>query len=175
MAKLGEREKLQKDRLIIWRRQHTIERIDGPTKPARARTLGYKAKVGFVVARVRIEKGGRHRRLYGRRGRKPSKSGLTNYSYGKSLQWICEERAAKRFVSLQVLNSYLAGEDGREKWFEVIMADPNHPAILNDRHYAWIATPGNRKRVLRGLTSAGKKSRFEQRSESRRGTRTRQK
>jgi large subunit ribosomal protein L15e len=175
VAKLGEKEKLQKERLIVWRRQHAIERIERPTKPARARRLGYKAKVGFIVARVRIAKGGRHRRLYGRRGRKPSKSGLTKYSYGKSLQWISEERAAKKFVSMQVLNSYLAGEDGREKWFEVIMADPNHPAIKNDKNYKWLASPGNRRRVLRGLTSAGKKSRRGQRSKSRRGTLTRQK
>ena len=165
MAKISEEQKLQKDRLIVWRKQHTIERIERPTKPARARSLGYKAKVGFVVARVRIEKGGRHRRLYGRRGRKPSKSGLTHYSYGKSLQWIAEERAAKRFVSLQVLNSYLAGEDGREKWFEVLMADPNHPAIFRDPNYKWLAAPANRRRVLRGLTSAGKKSRHGQRNQ----------
>jgi large subunit ribosomal protein L15e len=165
MAKISEEQKLQKDRLIVWRKQHTIERIERPTKPARARSLGYKAKVGFVVARVRIEKGGRHRRLYHRRGRKPSKSGLTGYSYGKSLQWIAEERAAKRFISLQVLNSYEAGEDGREKWFEVLMADPNHPAIYRDPNYKWLASPANRRRVLRGLTSAGKKSRHGQRNQ----------
>lgn len=159
MAKLGEREKLQNERLIVWRKQRTVERVDGPIKPARARSLGYKAKPGFVVARVRIRKGGRHRRLYGRRGRKPSKSGLTKYTQGKSHQWIAEERAAKRFVNLQVLNSYLAGEDGREKWFEVILVDPQHPAVARDKNYKWLAAPGNRRRVLRGLTSAGRKSR----------------
>lgn len=155
----AEEKSILKSRLMRWRREHTVERLGKPTKPARARTLGYKAKKGFVIARVRIGKGGRRKRLYGRRGRKPRNMGLVKFTFGKGLQWIAEERAAKRFTSLEVLNSYFAGEDGRSKWYEVILVDPQHPAIKNDKNMKWISTPANRRRVLRGLTSAGKKAR----------------
>jgi large subunit ribosomal protein L15e len=159
MPKTKEEVQLQKKRLIRWRKLHTIERLEGPTKPARARSIGYKAKKGYVVALVKIEKGARHRRLYGRRGRKPKKSGLIRFTFGKGLQRICEERAAKKFVSLQVLNSYFAGEDGKQKWYEVILVDPQSPSIKNDPRMKWIAQPANTRRVMRGLTSAGKKAR----------------
>ncbi len=148
-----------KSLLIKWRKQHTVERIDKPTKPARARALGYKAKKGFVVARVRVKKGGRRRRLYGRGGRKPKKVGLVRFTHGKGLQWIAEERAAKKFPNLEVLNSYYVAEDGKHKWYEVIFVDPQHPAIKRDKNINWITAPAHRRRVLRGLTSAGKKAR----------------
>lgn len=147
-----------RNRLIQWRKQHTVERIDKPTKPSRARSLGYKAKKGIVMARVRVKKGGRRRRLYGRGGRKPKKAGLVKFT-PKGLQWIAEERAAKRFPNMEVLNSYYAGDDGKHKWYEVIFVDPQHPAIKRDKNLKWMTTPANKKRVLRGLTSAGKKAR----------------
>ena len=148
-----------RQRFIDWRRQNTVERIEKPTRINRARELGYKAKLGYVVTRVRITKGGRKRRLYGRRGRKPSKSGLVKFTHDKGLQWIAEERAAKHFKNLEVLNSYLAGDDGVNKYFEIIMIDPNHPSIKNDPKINWISNSSNKRRVLRGMTSAGKKAR----------------
>jgi len=39
-------------------------------------------------------------------------------------------------------------------WFEVILVDKNHPNIINDPKINWIVN--QRKRVFRGLTSAGK-------------------
>lgn len=146
-------------RLIQWRKQHTVERIEKPTKPTRAHSLGYKAKKGFVMARARVKKGGRRRRLYGRGGRKPKKAGLVKFTPGKGLQWIAEERAAKKFPNLEVLNSYYAAEDGKHKWYEVIFVDPQHPAIKNDKNIKWVTAAAHRRRVLRGLTSAGKKAR----------------
>jgi len=155
----GELRSIQKGRLIDWRKQHTVERIEKPTRLDRARALGYKAKQGFVLARVKIGKGGRRRRLYGRRGRKPSKAGLTHFTHKKGLQWIAEEKAQRRFPNLEVLNSYFAGDDGVRKYFEVILVDPNHSNIKSDPKINWVCFPANRRRVLRGLTSAGKKSR----------------
>lgn len=148
-----------RSRLIQWRTQQAVERIEKPTNPERARALGYKAKKGFVMARARVKRGGQPRRLYGRRGRKPKKAGLVKFTPGKGLQWIAEEHAAKRFTNLEVLNSYYVGEDGKHKWYEVICVDPLHPAIKHDKNMKWIAEPANRRRVLRGLTSAGKKAR----------------
>jgi large subunit ribosomal protein L15e len=72
---------------------------------------------------------------------------------------IAEERAAKKCPNLEVLNSYWVWEDGRQKWFEVIMVDPHHPAIRSDPNIKWIIDSVHKGRVHRGLTSAGKKLR----------------
>lgn len=157
--KSGSLKKSIKEKLVEWRKQHTVERIEKPTRLDRARTLGYKAKKGFVLARVRVRKGGRRRRLYGRGGRKPSKAGLVKFTPKKSLRQIAEEKAQRKFPNLEVLNSYYVAEDGNYKYFEVILVDPNHPNIKSDPKINWICLPANRKRVFRGLTSAGKKSR----------------
>ena len=57
----------------------------------------------------------------------------------KSIQRIAEERTSKRYPNLEVLNSYWVGEDGKNKFFEVIMVDPHHPAIKADKQLGWIA------------------------------------
>jgi large subunit ribosomal protein L15e len=147
-----------KKKLIEWRKQNTVERIDKPTRLDRARALGYKAKKGYVLARVRIRKGGR-RRPADRRGRKPSKAGLVHFTFGKSKQWISEEKAQRKFPNLEVLNSYPVGSIGTHHYFEIILVDPDNPNIKNDPKINWVCNPANRRRVLRGLTSAGKKSR----------------
>ena len=92
-------------------------------------------------------------------GRKPRRMGSTKYKPAKSLRLIAEERAAKRFPNLEVLNSYWVGEDGRFKWFEIVMVDPVHPAIKADDGINWISEKTQKRRVFRGLTSAGKKMR----------------
>ena len=56
-----------------------------------------------------------------------------------------------------MLNSYFVGEDGNYKFFEVIMLDRTHPAILNDPNYTGVIA--QRARAVRGLTSAGRKFR----------------
>ncbi len=150
---------LLKERLIVWRRQQTVERIENPTRLDKARALGYKAKQGYVLARVKVKKGGRRRRLYGRRGRKPSKAGLVRFTSKKSDRWIAEEKSQRRFPNLNAINSYQVGEDGRYKWFEIIMVDTSHPNIINDPKISWAVDSANRNRAFRGLTSAGKKSR----------------
>jgi large subunit ribosomal protein L15e len=58
-----------------------------------------------------------------------------------------------------VLNSYWVGEDGRQKWHEVILVDPNHAAIENDDDLNWICDDSHDRRALRGLTSAGQQNR----------------
>ena len=69
------------------------------------------------------------------------------------------KRATRKYPNLEVLNSYMLAEDGQHKWFEVILLDKSHPAIKKDKDVKWIAQPQHRKRALRGMTSAGKKSR----------------
>jgi large subunit ribosomal protein L15e len=92
-------------------------------------------------------------------GHKPGGLGFLKITPSKSIQRIAEERVAKRYPNLQVLNSYWVGEDGKHKFYEIILVDPQHPSILADPKIAWIAEPGNRKRVFRGKTSAGRKGR----------------
>lgn len=147
-----------KEHLIAWRKQDAIERPEKPTRLDRARSLGYKAKQGVVIARVRINKGGRKREST-HMGRKPSKAGQTKYSTKKNLQSICEERACAKFKNMAALNSYEVGDDGKHKWYEVILIDTNNPQIYNDKDYAKICLSNHRGRANRGLTSAGKKGR----------------
>jgi large subunit ribosomal protein L15e len=116
---------------IAWRRDHTIERIQFPTRPDRARSLGYRRKQGFILARVRVRKGGA-RKSRPTSGRRPKALGVSKFTRGKSLKQIGEERVAKRFPNLSILNSYYIWEDGSSRWFEVVMVDPNHPAIKKD-------------------------------------------
>lgn len=85
--------------------------------------------------------------------------GVTKLKLAKSLKLIAEERAARKFPNLEVLNSYWVWQDGMHKWFEVIMVDPNHPVIKADKNINWITKTTQRGRVFRGLTSAGKEIR----------------
>jgi len=148
---------IYRERLINFRKEGTITKIPKPTRLDRAKALGYKAKQGFVVVRVRIKKGTRVRKRI-TKGRKPSKIG-TRIPAKKSKQFIAEERVARKFKNLEVLNSYWVGEDGKSKWYEVILVDKNHTQIKNDKDINWILEKQHKGRVFRGLTSAGKKSR----------------
>jgi large subunit ribosomal protein L15e len=151
-------EELMRQRLIEWRRQRTITRIDKPTRLDRARKLGYKAKQGFVIVRVRVRRGGL-RKQRPKSGRRPKRMGVAKFKPAKSIRLIGEERVAKKFPNMEVLNSYWVGEDGRSKWFEVILVDPNHPVVKTDKDVKWITEKQHRNRASRGLTSSGKKVR----------------
>lgn len=145
-------------RLVEWRREQAVTRIEKPTRLDRARKLGYKAKQGFIVVRVRVRRGGLRKKRPSS-GRRPKRMGVRKYKPAKSLRLIAEERAARKYPNMEVLNSYWVGEDGRYKWFEVIMVDPNHPAIKADKDINWICEKQHKGRAFRGLTSAGKKVR----------------
>ena len=147
-----------KNRLIQWRREESFTRVERPLRIDRARSLGYKAKQGYIVVRARVRRGGlRKHQING--GRKPSSTGMKKITAAKSIQRIAEERTAKRYPNMEVLNSYWVGEDGRYHYYEVILVDSSHPAILNDPKINWISDPANKRRVLRGKTSAGQKGR----------------
>ncbi len=141
-----ERDDTYKQRIIEWRGRPAIERIERPTNLARARRLGYKAKQGYVVVRVRIEKGRRTRRKP-MGGRKPK----NNYLFvqpGLSHRAMAEQRANRKYRNLEVLNSYWIGEDGNYKYFEIILADPSKSTVDTTAVL-------RRGRAFRGLTSAG--------------------
>ncbi|PSP27160.1 50S ribosomal protein L15e, partial [Halobacteriales archaeon QH_2_65_14] len=133
----GKVAQLQWERQQEWRDQGAIERIERPTRLDRARSLGYKAKQGIVLARVSVRKGGARKQRF-TAGRRSTRQGVNRLSRRKNIQRIAEERSTRKFPNLRVLNSYWVGEDGSQKWYEVIMVDPNHPAIENDDDLNWI-------------------------------------
>jgi len=108
---------------IKWRREPTVHRIESPTRLDRARALGYKAKQGYVVVRVRIRKGGA-RKPRPRSGRRQHALGVLRFTRAISLKHIAELRAKKKFPNLHVMNSYYVWEDGTHHWFETILCDP---------------------------------------------------
>lgn len=148
---------LDRERQITWRKEHAIVRIDKPTNPVTARTKGYKAKQGIILARVRVKRGGKRRPSMNLKGRKPRKYS-TKLVLGKSYQWIAEERAQRYFKNLEVLNSYKVSKDGTYYWFEVILVDPKSPVIQSSK-LRWIDSDKHTHRVFRGKTSAGRKAR----------------
>jgi large subunit ribosomal protein L15e len=151
-----ERKEMQ-PRYIEWRASDAIVEVEKPLRLDRARALGYKAKKGFFVVRVRLNRGGRKRsrHTHGRKSRKQHVRKILKMSY----QWVAEQRAEKRYPNLEVLNSYYLGKDGQHYFFEVILVDPFRNEIKNDRTINWICNIENKNRAQRGLTTAGKKSR----------------
>ena len=142
-------------RMIEWRTQPATVRIERPTRLDRARSLGYKAKQGYVLIRQRVNRGGRQRPQI-REGRR-SKHSSRRVDLDKNYQSVAEERAVKNYVNCEVLNSYYVGHDGKHYWYEVILVDRMHPQIIADHRINWICS--KRGRVFRGLTSAERKSR----------------
>jgi large subunit ribosomal protein L15e len=150
---------VQRQRLIDFRAVvESIVKLDKPSNLPRAHSLGYKAKSGFVVVRVRVRKG-HGTRTRPSKGRRPKRMGQNKITRGISIRWIAEQRAAKKHPNCEVLNSYWVGEDGKHKYFEVILVDVNAPEIKADKEISWICGPQHRGRAERGLTSAARKSR----------------
>lgn len=119
-------------RAILWRKGPTIQRLERPSRIDRARTLGYKAKQGFVVVRIRVGRGGM-RRKRPRAGRRPKHLGVTKIKGSVGMQRVAVNRVAEKFPNLKPLNSYYLYEDGQYAWYEVILVDPHHPAIKSDK------------------------------------------
>ncbi|MCK5282144.1 MAG: 50S ribosomal protein L15e [Nanoarchaeota archaeon] len=145
-----------KQRLIEWRKDFVTIRISRPTRIDRARSLGYRAKPGFIIIRQRVSRGKRQhpKKMY--HGRRPKASSRVK-NLDKSYMQVAEERSVQKYPNCEVLNSYPVGEDGKSFWFEVILVDRANPHILADSKINWICS--KKGRAARGLTSAGKKSR----------------
>ncbi|KAJ1560394.1 60S ribosomal protein L15 [Nowakowskiella sp. JEL0078] len=149
-------------RLRCWeyRQLNVIHRASRPSRPDKARRLGYKAKQGYVVYRIRVRRGGRKRpvpkgQVYG----KPAHQGVTQLKYQRSIRATAEERVGRKCPNLRVLNSYWVNQDATYKYYEVILVDPQHNAIRRNPRINWIVSPVHKHREARGLTSIGKKNR----------------
>ncbi|CAK5280537.1 unnamed protein product [Mycena citricolor] len=140
-----------------YRQLNVIHRASRPSRPDKARRLGYKAKQGYVVYRIRVRRGNRKKPVpkgatYG----KPVRQGVNHLKYQRGLRSTAEERVGRRCGNLRVLNSYWVNQDGVYKYYEVILVDPQHKAIRKDARINWIANPVHKHRESRGLTSIGK-------------------
>jgi large subunit ribosomal protein L15e len=149
------RTELSKERMIQWRTEPATIRIYRPTRLDRARALGYKAKQGFLIIRQRVDGGGRQRPKItgGRRSKHFRRFKVLDTNY----QAVAERRAVERYPNCEVLNSYLVGDDSKQKWFEVILVDRASPTVLADKNAGGVAL--QKGRAQRGLTSANRKSR----------------
>ena len=149
-------------RLRTWefRQMKSVCRATKPSRPDKARRLGYKSKQGFVIYRIRVRRGSTKRPnhngiVYG----KPKRQGIRGLKAQRSLRCGAEQKAASRCGNLRVLNSYWVAEDATYKYFEVILVDPAKKTIRNDPRINWIVKGVHKRRDQRGLTSAGKQSR----------------
>lgn len=150
-----------RSKMIEWRKGDSITRVEKPLRLDRARSLGYKAKKGVVVVRVRIKRGG-HKRQRPNKARRTARLHIRK-NLTMNYKEIAEQRVAKKFTNMEVLNSYIIGKDGLHYFYEVILIDRAAPEILNDKQLGpFVKAP--KKRALRGLTSSGKKARGQRNS-----------
>ena len=85
-----------------YRQLTSVHRAVRPTRPDKARRLGYKAKQGFVIYRVRVRRGGRKRKVpAGHKRGKPTNMGVTQLKFQRSLRSVAE-------VSSIALKTYTA-------------------------------------------------------------------
>ena len=132
-----------RQRAVVWRNQNAVTRVEKPSRIARARRLGYKAKQGIIVVRMRVGTGGM-RKERPRGGRRPKHLGVTKIKADVSMKQVAERRILQRYPNMKLLGSYFLYKDGMHYWFEVILADPSHPRIAKDKEI--------RKRVLPRIT-----------------------
>ena len=128
-----------REKAILWRKQNAMIRIAKPSRISRARRLGYKAKQGIVVVRMRVGTGGM-RKQRPRGGRRPKHLGVTRIKAAVSMKQVAERRVLERYRNMKLLGSYFLYKDGMYYWFEIILADPSHKRIAKDKEI--------RKRVL---------------------------
>jgi len=126
-------------RAITWRKENAVTRVDKPSRLLRAKRLGYKAKQGIIVIRMRVGTGGM-RKQRPRGGRRPKHLGVTRIKADDSMKQVAQRRVLERYPNMRLLGSYYLYKDGMYYWYEVILADPSHPQIVKDKEL--------RKRVL---------------------------
>ena len=128
-----------RERAVGWRKENAIIRIEKPSRIQKARRLGYKAKQGIVVIRMRVGTGGM-RRQRPRGGRRPKHLGVTRIKADVNMKEVAERRVLERYPNMKLLGSYFLYKDGVHYWHEVILADPSHPRVAKDKEL--------RKRVI---------------------------
>ncbi len=143
------------------RQYNDVYRVERPFNLIRARSLGYKAKLGYALYRVGVRKGDPVRSQFnnGNTRGKCVNAGIHQIKGSLNDRVQAEMLVGKKHTNMVVLNSYMIGKDAFFKYYEVIAVDINHNAIRNDPKINFLCNPVHKRRECRGLTSAGKKSR----------------
>lgn len=121
-------------RAMELRKEPAVVRVEHPWRLDRARALGYKAKEGVIVIRMRVSRGGM-RKQRPTSGRRPKHMGVLKIKSAVSSQAVAENRASQRHPNMKMLGSYLVWKDGIHAWYECVLIDPMHPAIRKDFNY----------------------------------------
>jgi len=66
-------------------------------------------------------------------GRRPKHLGVTRIKADDNMKTVAERRVLERYPNMKLLGSYYIYKDGKHYWFEVILADPEHPRIAQDK------------------------------------------
>lgn len=148
--------KILRARMIEWRKGSSITKVEKPLRLDRARSLGYKAKKGVVVVRVRIRRGG-HKKSRPNKARRTKRLHIRK-NLRMNYKEIAEQRVARKYNNMEVLNSYNIGKDGVHYFYEVILVDRAKDEIKKDKQLGPVVK-APRKRSLRALTSASRKAR----------------
>jgi large subunit ribosomal protein L15e len=148
--------KTLRERMIAWRKSNAIVKVEKPLRLDRARSLGYKAKQGIIVTRVRIQRGG-HKRKRPNKARRTKRLHIRK-NLRMNYKEIAEQRVGKKYSNMEVINSYQIGKDGKHYFYEVILADRNSNSTKRDKQIGpLIKAP--KKRAQRALTSTARKAR----------------
>ncbi|MCH7966676.1 MAG: 50S ribosomal protein L15, partial [Thaumarchaeota archaeon] len=68
-----------------------------------------------------------------RSGRRPNHLVVTRIKADDNMKTVAERRVLERYPNMKLLGSYYIYKDGMHYWFEVILADPVHPRIMQDK------------------------------------------
>lgn len=123
-----------RQRAVELRKGPTMERLERPSRLDKARMLGYKAKEGVVVVRIRVAAGGM-RRPRPTSGRRPKHMGVVRMKSDEGVQSVAERRVREKHTNLKMLGSYQLWVDGKHRWYECVLVDPAHPAVKKDYDY----------------------------------------
>jgi len=136
-----------------------VVKLDHPTNLVSAHQVGYKAKQGIFVARVRVRKGtGTHHRPKNKR--RPKRQGQAKLSRRISTYAMAEQKASRHFDNAEALGAYKVAEDGKWHYYEVVLADRSASTITSDNELSYLAH-GQQGRAERGKTSFGRANKLD--------------
>lgn len=117
-----ENRSILKIRAEKWRREGAMVRVERPTRLDRARSLGYKAKQGYIVVRAKLSRSGK-RIKRPTSGRRPKHLGVLKIKPKVNYRKTAINRAKKKYPNMRALNAYYVYKDGKHVWYEVILKE----------------------------------------------------
>jgi len=105
-----------------WRKEPSIVKIERPTRLDRARSLGYKAKQGYVIVRAKLSRSGK-RIKRPTSGRRPKHLGVLKIKPKVNYRKTAINRVKEKYPNMKALNAYYVYKDGKKIWYEVILKE----------------------------------------------------